>query len=90
MSLLLAQESFNPITLFTFFSEDGQGVPYPYDDAIVTVVKVNVFIVKMILMDSGSFYNFLTWKAINSLQVDMVKLNKVTTLLIGISRKPMR
>lgn len=57
---------------------------YPHDDPIVVVVNIDGFIVMRILVDSGSSYNVLNWEAFKALQVDLVKLKKVATPLVGI------
>lgn len=57
---------------------------------MVIIIDIDGFTVKGILVDSGSSYNGLTWEATIGLQVDLTKLQKVTTSLIGIKGKLVR
>lgn len=44
----------------TFTLEDEEGMSYPHDDPIVFMADIDGFMVKKILVDSGSSYNVLT------------------------------
>lgn len=54
---------------------------------MMVVVDIDGFIVKRILVDSGSSFNVLTWKAAMALQVNLEKLKKFKTPLVGIKGK---
>lgn len=63
---------------------------YSYDEAMLIVTDIDRFTVKTILVDSGSSRNVLMWEAAIGLQVNLGKLEKVTTPLVGIRGKPVR
>lgn len=56
---------------------------------MVIVVDINGFTVKRILVDNRSSCNVFTWKASVALQVNITRLEKVNTSLVGIRGKPM-
>lgn len=65
-------------------------VSYPQDGTMAIIADINGFMKKRILVDSRSSYNVLTWEAIIGLQVDITKLKKVITPLVGIKGKPVK
>lgn len=60
---------------------------YPHDNPIVVIINIDGFMVKMILVDSGSSYNVLTWEVVVALQVNLTGLKKEGTPLVGIRGK---
>lgn len=65
-----------PYQPIIFTHEDREGVSYPQYDVMMIVVNTNEFMVKRILINSGSSYNVLTWESTIVLQMDLAKLKK--------------
>lgn len=57
---------------------------------MVIMTNIDGFTIKRISVDSRELCNILTWEAIIRLQVDLTKLKKIRTPLVGIKGKPVR
>lgn len=63
---------------------------YPYDDLIEIMADIYRFTVKKILVNSKSSYSVFTWEVVVALQVNLMKLRKVITILVGIGGRPIK
>jgi hypothetical protein len=68
----------------TFTPTDGQGIEYPYEDALVISTIMKGHRVHWILVDNDSSMNILSIEAMMKIGIDASTMTLVPTPLIGI------
>ncbi|XP_010247172.1 PREDICTED: uncharacterized protein LOC104590279 [Nelumbo nucifera] len=74
----------------TFTDEDLKGILVPHDDVLVVFSIVMNFLVKRILVDSGSFTNILFYDAYEKMKLAPERLESADVPLVGFSRNVVR
>ncbi|GAV73030.1 hypothetical protein CFOL_v3_16517, partial [Cephalotus follicularis] len=69
--------------VMSFSEVDYEGVHLPHDDPVVVTLLVEIFTMKMILIDSGSLVDILYKHAFDQLRILTDKLRPVKTPLVG-------
>ncbi|GAV73028.1 hypothetical protein CFOL_v3_16515, partial [Cephalotus follicularis] len=69
--------------VISFSKMDYEGVRLPHDDPVVVTLQVELFTMKMILINSGSSADILYKHAFDQLRIPTEQLRCVKTLLVG-------
>ncbi|GAV59850.1 hypothetical protein CFOL_v3_03381, partial [Cephalotus follicularis] len=69
--------------VISFSEADYEGVRLPHDDPVVVTLLVELFTMKMILIDSGSSADILYKHAFDQLRIPADQLKPVKTPLVG-------
>lgn len=70
-----------------FESEANNKVSSPHSDLLVILAKMNRFVVKQNLIDTGSFENLITLEVFNKLALDKKDLSQVSYPSVGLGDK---
>ena len=72
-----------PTDTLTFSSCDIQGIHYPYDDPLVVTLTIANYLVKRVLVDTGSSFDILLPSAFLQLDIARNRLRSMATTLVG-------
>ncbi|GAV91606.1 hypothetical protein CFOL_v3_34998, partial [Cephalotus follicularis] len=76
--------------VITFSEADYEGVRLPHDDPVVVTLLVELFIMKRILIDSGSSVDILYKYTFDQLRIPTDQLKPVKTPLVGFAGETIR
>ncbi|KAJ0968985.1 hypothetical protein J5N97_021862 [Dioscorea zingiberensis] len=72
-----------PSTPVCFSDEDLRGIYQPHDDALVVAVKVGVFTIYKVLVDTGSTTDIIFWDCFERMKIGKENLKQVRSHLVG-------
>ncbi|GAV58456.1 hypothetical protein CFOL_v3_01990 [Cephalotus follicularis] len=73
--------------VISFSDVDYEGVRLPHNDPVVVTLQVELFTMKMILIDSGSSSDILYNHAFDKLRIPTNQLKPIITPLVGFARE---
>ncbi|KAJ0970928.1 hypothetical protein J5N97_018887 [Dioscorea zingiberensis] len=84
------QKRTRPPEPITFSNEDLRGVSQPHDDALVIAVKVGIFIMYRVLVDTGSSVDIIFWDAFERMKIGPENLKPTKSPLMGFNGSPLQ